>query len=132
MIAKPPTLAALCVYTIRRISDLKSVVGKKGSFDEKKRWITGKQLHDDAKRLEHRLPIIFWPAEKTLELFGWALLDDIIITAEGTHYEFSNLKPFDKPIEKAELEKRNGDRLNENFIRPYAICRTPPFLLATQ
>jgi len=57
-----------------------------------------------------------------------AYLTDIQIDNDGTKYTFSKLTRFDPVPKKADLFKRNGKRLSAEFIRPYAICQTPPFL----
>jgi hypothetical protein len=60
-------------------------------------------------------------------LFGWAVLDKIIIEDSQTAYSFSDLQPL-KGHRKTSLEKRDGSPLSPGFIRPYAICRTPAYL----
>ena len=124
-------LTDLCVYTIKHSNDLQRTYerGGRGVFTEEKLWIKAKQLLDDAKEAGARLPIVFAPAEKTRYLFAWALLDDIVMREKTTTYRFSNLQLFSKRHRKSSLvNAKNGERLADGFIWPYAICRTPSFL----
>lgn len=119
-----------CIYTIRHSDDLEEcyATGGRGQFEERREWKTGKRLLDDAHRSGLRLPIIFAPAENTRRLFAWALLDDIL-PGPTTRYSFSELRLLaDRPA-KSTLKTRDGKCLSQSFIRPYAICETPGYLV---
>jgi hypothetical protein len=91
--------------------------------------VRARQLLDAAKRAGKRLPVIFAPAEGTLLLFAWALLDEVA-PDETTSYTFSELRLFDPQPHKSTLRKASdGEPLDEWFIRPYAICQTPEYLV---
>jgi hypothetical protein len=123
-------LADLCIYTIKHSDDLRASLAKGGrdTYSERKKWVRGKQLLDEAKKLGKRLAIVFAPAEGTFQLFAWALLEEVV-PGETTTFTFSGLRLFDQPPEKETLRKaRDGKPLPRWFIRPYAICQTPPYL----
>ena len=117
-----------CVYTIKHSDDL--VQGRSGTFHEKRAWVTGKRLLEEAKRAKQVLPVVFCPAEGTKYLYAWAVLRKIDITEDGTNYTFEKLRLFRNPPPLKTTMKRKSDRkpLHRNFIRPYAICVTPAFL----
>jgi hypothetical protein len=124
-------LTDLCIDTIKHSDDLRAALtaGGRGTYTERKKWVRGKQLLDEAKRAGKRLPIIFAPAEGTSDLFAWALLDEVI-PGETSSYTFSELRLFNPQPPNSTLKKdRDDEPLGEGFIRPYAICRTPDYLV---
>ena len=122
-----PSLAPLCIYTIKHSDDL--VQGRSDTFREKRAWVTAKRLVDQADRDGESVAVLFAAAERTDKLVAWAVLETVHITPEGTDYTFSNLTRFKEPLRpKTDLRKRNGEPLSQNFIRPYAICRKPRFV----
>ena len=125
-------LANRCVYTIKLSPDLIEALraGGSGTFHERTRWATAKQLLAEARRSGERLPIVFAPAEGTDRLFGWALLEDGAVgSGRSTKYSFSALRQFKKrPLKSSLTKAKGGKHLDRAFIRPYAICRTPPYL----
>lgn len=121
-----------CIYTIRNSSHLRKshANGRCDEYEEDRNWKTGKRLLDEAHRSGRRLPIIFAPAEDTRQLFAWAFIDGIAPGAT-TRYSFSELRLFadgDRPAKSTRRKASNGERLDKNFNRPYAICRTPSYL----
>ena len=124
-------LSELCVYTIKHSDDLRATLanGGRGTYTERKKWVRAKQLLEEAKRTGKRLPVIFAPAEGTFQLFAWALLDEVV-PDETSSYTFSELRLFDGQHHKSTLRKASdGEPLDEQFIRPYAICQTPDYLV---
>lgn len=124
-------LTDLCIYTIKHSDDLRTTLasGGGGTYTERKKWARGKRLLDEARRTGKRLPIIFAAAEGTFDLFAWAILDEVVPDLI-TSYTFSELRLFDPQPQKSTLKKAsNGEPLAEWFIRPYAICQTPDYLL---
>jgi hypothetical protein len=124
-------LTDLCIYTIKHSDDLRATLanGGRGTYTENKKWVKAKQLLEKAKRAGKRLPVIFAPAEGTRHLFAWAVLDEVV-PDETSRYTFSGLQLFDPQPYKTTLRKAsNGEPLDEQFIRPYAICQTPDYLV---
>jgi hypothetical protein len=122
-------LSDYCIYTIRLSTKFHSDENGKGKEKEHKRWVTGKRLLEEAEHDGKRLPIVFARAERGGALLGWALLDKIIVDSKDTEYSFSAFQRFERHRHpKSSLKKSDGKPLDENFIRPYAICRTPAFL----
>lgn len=124
-------LTDLCIYTIKHSDDLRATLanGGRDTYRERKKWVRAKQLLDEAKRAGKRLPVIFAPAEGTFHLFAWALLDEVL-PDETSSYTFSELQLFDPQPHKSTLRKASdGEPLDEWFIRPYAICQTPNYLI---
>lgn len=125
----PCVLTEFCVYTIKHSADLiEALRAGRGEFSEQKPWVKAKQLLEDANSLGQRLPIIFAPAEFTRFLFAWALLDTVEIDQDSasTMYTFSNVRCF-SPL-KTTLKKQDGNPIAPGFIKPYALCITPPLL----
>jgi hypothetical protein len=124
-------LTDLCIYAIKHSDDLRESHEKGGrdKYRERKTWARGKELLNGARKSGKRLPIIFAPAEATLELFAWALVDEIV-AGESTTYTFSELRLFNLRPHKSTLRKaRDGEPLGESFIRSYAIRHTPDYLV---
>lgn len=124
------SLAELCIYTIRHSDELQASLAKGGTdtYSERKKWVRAKQLVEEARKSGKRLPVIFAPAEGTLHLFAWALLDEVF-PGETTRYTFSRLRLLEPQLRKSTLRKASdGKPLDDGFIRPYAVCITPPYL----
>jgi hypothetical protein len=120
-------MAAHCIYTIRH-SDLIQKFSKSAgpfSIDTKsKSWTSGKQLIADARR-ESRVPtLLFAPAEDTTNVVAYGELISIE-TGRRNQCTFKNVRYLPRPLRKSQLIKRNGERIAQDFIRDYAICRTP-------
>lgn len=125
-------LSEYCVYTIRHSNELNATAeaGGTGRYIERKRWVAANQLLEDAKPQRKRLPIVFAPAEATDPLFGWALLENVAVDIKSTTYSFIGLRRFENPRPRKDTlkKRRDGKSLGKEFIRPYAICRTPRYL----
>ena len=125
-------LTELCIYSIKHSDDLRAAIAKggRGTYTEQKTWTRAKKLLVEAKRAGKRLPVVFAPAEETSHLFVWALLDEVVPSKTST-YTFSELRKFESQLQKSTLSKdADGEPLDEGFIRPYAICRTPDYLVS--
>ncbi len=119
-----------CIYTMRNSKDLDYVFnnGGKGEFSEKKTWRTGKHLFEEALLKDKRMPILFSSAEEKSGLVFFGILESITIDSSrnNTTYSFSNLRriPNPKPLSSLRL-RSTGKPLSNNYIRPYAVCKTP-------
>jgi len=121
-----------CVYTIKHSNDLNvSVFGtREGTFTENNRWTKAKKWLDDAHANNQDLIIIFAPAENTRYLHSWGIVTKIQVNEDkSTTYSFKELAafvPFENGVYKHELVlKGTGKNIAPDFIRPYALCRTP-------
>lgn len=128
-------VSQFCVYTIRHTQELNILFeqGGTGEFSENKKWVTGKQLFEEARLTQERMPVVFAAAELIDGLIYYAWLTDIEIQNNGhvsyTIYKFEGLTPISyRPSLNVLRLKRTGEPLAENFIRPYAICYTPDFV----
>lgn len=122
-------LYEFCVYTMRHQEDLGFVLAgdRKATFREKKSWKTARTLFEDSKYKSRQMPIFFSAADEQSGIIYVALIENILIDSEKvTNYTFSNLMKLRnaKPLSSLIL-KRNATRLSDNYIRPYAICKTP-------
>ena len=127
------SLSPSCIYTIRQSDFLAAdyASGGKGEFTERRPWVGGNRILQEARKNQQRVPVLFAPAEGKISagLIYWALIDDISITSEGTKVRFSALQPFSKKPRLSSLKKlSDGEPLSDNYIRPYVPCRTPAFL----
>lgn len=105
--------------------------GGKGQFTEKRKWVEGLGLLEQAKRSGTQLPIIFAAAEITTSggLIYWALITDLNTSENSTTVSFTNLQPFESQRQLSSLKlKRTGKPLSDNFIRPLAYVQTPSFI----
>jgi len=121
-------LSEYCIYTIRHSNNLKSAVAKggMGEYEEEKPWAQGKRLLEEARQQHRRLAVIFAPAEKTDPLYGWALLDEIVIDGDHTKYSFSALRRFKRPEHKSGLRKKADGKpisLDSFDLTPSAALR---------
>jgi hypothetical protein len=92
---------------------------------EGKRWVTGYQWMQEAKLQGEALPLIF---AQYAELTFWAIATDIKVSESETTYRFKNLCLI-RNHRRSDLTVANtGLALPDNFIRSYALVRTPEFL----
>jgi len=126
-------LSDFAIYTIRNSRELEKAhkSGGKCQFTEKKKWVEGLGLLEQAKRSDRQLPIIFAAAETITSsgLIYWALITDLKTSENSTTVSFENLQPFDSQRQLSSLKlKRTGKPLSDNFIRPLAYVHTPSFI----
>jgi hypothetical protein len=127
-------LSPFCVYTIRRSQRLDEAYRQGGNdtFEENTTWVTGRRLFLEAKDKGTRMPVIFASADVGEKLLYYAWLSDVELddTNYTTRYGFTDLTPIEDDFPLSSLRLRSTNRpLSENFIRPYAICHTPSFIL---
>ncbi|MBN2487471.1 MAG: hypothetical protein JXA98_00415 [Methanosarcinaceae archaeon] len=109
--------------------------GGTGTFSEKKKWKTGYSLFLEAKENKTRMPIIFSAADENNELIYFAFLESIYIEEKKTNvfettYSLSDLTEMKVAKSLSSLVLRSSSKpLSDNYIRPYAICHTPDFLV---
>lgn len=129
-------LAKYSIYTIvhRDKLDETHQNGGAGSFAEKRAWVTGAELFQEARIGGLRMPVIFADAATTQGLIYYAFLTDVRVMGEKnedpTHYHFEGLTPIAGEPLKSTLRKRDRNQpLSDDNIRPYAIVYTPDFLI---
>jgi hypothetical protein len=74
------------------------------------------------------LPIVFADARDCSALIAWSVIRSIKVGAHGTQYTIGPLwsVPPSRPQDLQLL--KSGDFMAEDYIRPYALCKTPAFL----
>lgn len=125
-----------CIYTIKHSGDLERAFnnGGAGKFTEGTNWRSGIELLNDGKEMNMTVPVIFSAAEATRKLLYWGILTDVRIENISEHkytttYMFKNLTAIKGRKSKTDLVLRStGKKVDDNFIKPYAICRTPEFI----
>lgn len=116
------------VYTIIQSQKINEMIRNKETvYIEKKIWRTAFNFLDEAKKKNQILYLVLAPAEYIVNLYAFAKIDTIEILSEekSTKITFSELRRFTKEdISKTELIKTNGEPVDENYIRPYLLCKT--------
>jgi 5-methylcytosine-specific restriction enzyme A len=96
---------------------------------ERNRWVSAKALLDEASAKGEDLPIIFSNSRHCSELVYWAVLREILVGSEKTtSFRFSRLAPIQGHSTQELVLRGSGQHIAPDFIRPYALCETPPFL----
>lgn len=123
-------LAEFCIYTILHTDELaKAARGEKTIFHQSKAWVTGRELWAEAHEAGVGFPLILGDATDCSRLEYWGLLTRIEVEEDATHFVLEHVRPLPPGHTPQELVLRNsGEHIAPNFIRPYAICRTPGFL----
>lgn len=130
--AKTIGFASSCIYTIVQRERLERFVenGGAGTVTEGRAWTTGARLLREATAAGLRLPILFADSCDCSRLLYWALLRSVELTEQGTRYSFEGLVALPRGLAPQDLVLRNaGRKIAPGFIRPYAICEAPSFLL---
>lgn len=125
-------LSPSCIYTIAHLDKLRALEarGGSGTLKEAKPWTSGRKLLERAREAKLDLPILFADATDCSQLLYWAVITSIKLTTDGTTYSFERLRslPGNRTPQKLVLLS-TGKKIAPGYIRPYALCRTPPFLL---
>jgi hypothetical protein len=116
-----------CIYTIRHSEAIEKFSQSAGphTIDTKQKpWTTAKKLVEDARKQNEIVPLLFAPAEDTTNIVAYANLLSVKTGSINT-CTFENVRYLSPPIRKTTLKKRDGTKLNIDFIREYAVCKTP-------
>jgi hypothetical protein len=120
-----------CVYTIKDGKEL-SRLAKEGveyPFKEQKKWKTTHNLWHQAHVAKQGMPVLFGDAADCSRVLYWGFLTDVEVRDDFTTFSVDRLRRLAGEHAPQELVLRSsGKRIAPNFIRPYAICRTPDFL----
>lgn len=129
----PDELADECIYTIVHRQRLEEAASDGGmaTFREAKPWVSAAKLLAEARRDGRALPIVFADAADCSALLFWGELREVRIDEQGTEYAVASLRPIEGNRAPQQLVLLRSDRtIAPDFIRPYALCRTPAFLSA--
>jgi hypothetical protein len=121
-----------CIYTIVSAKKLAKAAtrGSVTSFTEKKAWVSGYNLWHKAEAEDLPMPILFADAADCSRLLYWALLTEIQFDGDATKYTVDRVRKLKGRHSPQELVLRSTRKqIARGFIRPYAICLTPSFLL---
>jgi len=135
---KREKVARFCIYTMRHTNELANIYSRdrSGVFEERKKWATGSRLFHAAQQEQAMMLIFFGAADVASGLLYWARIQAVQIDesnpkAPTTAYHFSNLTRLDGGLPLSSLTLRDtGKPLSDKYIRPYAVCFTPAFLLS--
>jgi len=120
-----------CIYTIVSGKVLAQCFKgqRSATFKEQKPWVTGYELWQKATADKRHLPVLFADAADCSRLLYWSILTKIQFDRSTTAYTIDRLRKLPGKHVPQELILRSS-RVNiaPDFIRPYAICLTPPFL----
>jgi hypothetical protein len=121
-----------CIYTIVHRDRLARAARKGGcvTFREGRRWVTGHQLWREAKHAGTVMPVLLADAAWCSRLLYWGVLTAVKPSGAGTTFTVDRLRKFLRPRRTQELVLRSKCRhIAPHFIKPYAICRTPRFVI---
>ena len=126
----------LCIYTMRHSQKLAEDARRgAGELVENQAWVTGSRLFGGAQASAAQLPIVFSAAEADSGLIYYAVISDVQLEGEDetgratrTRCSYKEIRPINPPRRKSELTLATGKPMSDQYIRPYAICRTPSFL----
>ena len=124
-------LSKHCIYTIAHKARLDEEARESGpvTLEESKAWVTGARLWREAQAEHLGMPVLLGDAAYVNQLLYWGLLQDLQVDDSRTVYKVDRLRPIQGQHFRQELVLRSsGKNIDPNFIRPYAICLTPPFL----
>jgi hypothetical protein len=120
-----------CVSTIVDSNRLKDFLFKaSGNFTEHRFWKTAERLLGKARKQDKGMAVILSDAAYNCEhLLIWGLIRKIDIQGERTEVQINAVQKIPGYHRRQELTLRSKHRtIRPNYIRPYAICETPPFL----
>lgn len=119
------------IYTIAHNDTLDEFIksGKKFRHEEKKLWVTGKKWFDEAGWAKKRVAVIFADATECSKLMCWGLIEKLDISERRTVCIVDKLRRTPRGLKTQKLHLvSTGKRINEGFIRPYALVQTPEFV----
>jgi hypothetical protein len=120
-----------CVSTLvdrKRLGEF-ALTGR-GKFTEVREWKTVASLFEEARKNGERFPVILSDAAYNSEpLLLWGVLHKLEIKGGSTTVQLTDVQRVRGKRGRQDLVLRDtGKKIKANFIRPYAICRTPDFL----
>jgi len=128
---EPRALFEFSICTIAHPSKLDKAASRSRAttFLEARAWTTGYRLWSKAKAARVAMPILLADATDCSRLLYWGVLTGVVIEEKTTRYSVKQMRKISGRHSPQELLlKSTGKPIAANFIRPYAICRTPSFL----
>jgi hypothetical protein len=122
------TLHPLAIYVNASSANLRAAsrgANPSTPIEEGKRWTSGANQLSESRANGAILPLIF---AQYRELSYWAQAATIELTESGTLYSFVRLQPLSGHFRNDLIVDSSGSSLPNEFIRSYAIVRTPSFL----
>lgn len=120
-----------CVYTIVSRDKLDRIALEKAPLvsSEARPWKAADKLLKNARASGQQLPLLLANAKDCSQLLYWGILQALKINDKRTEYTVDHLRPLPGRHSPQELVLRStGKYIAPGFIKPYAICVTPPFL----
>jgi len=130
---EPHSLSEYCVYAIverkKLDHDFKRQVSC--SYKEGKPWATAASLLEKSRLMKSNMPVLLGNADDCSQLSHWGLLTDIQVNDDKTSgYTVDRLRKIGGTRAPQDLVLRStGKNIAPHFIKSYAICKTPAFLL---
>jgi len=130
---EPHSLSEYCVYAIverkKLDHDFKRQVSC--SYKEGKPWATAASLLEKSRLMKSNMPVLLGNADDCSQLSHWGLLTDIQVNDDKTSgYTVDRLRKIGGTHAPQDLVLRStGKNIAPHFIKSYAICKTPAFLL---
>jgi hypothetical protein len=124
-------LAEDCVYTIVHLNELTDAhrKGQAATFNQARRWVTGLALWQRAKKAGKGMPVLLGDSTDCSQLLFWGLLTSLAVDDDKTTFTVDRVRQLPPGHTPQKLVLRSsGNHIAPNFIRPYAICRTPEFV----
>lgn len=127
-------LAESCLYTILHPDALAHAAQLRGpsTFVVKQRMVTAEALFETAQKAGRDFAVLFGDAADCTRLIYRGRLAAVSLPpeADDTHYTVDSVTPLPPGHSPQELVlESTGETIAPSFIRPYAICRTPSFLV---
>jgi hypothetical protein len=132
-VTEPHSLSEYCVYAIverkKLDQDFKRQVSR--SYKERKPWASATSLLEKSRLNECNMPVLFGNADDCSQLSHWGLLTDVRVNDDKTtEYTVDRLRKIGGKQAPQDLVLRSsGKNIAPHFIKSYAICKTPAFLL---
>jgi hypothetical protein len=93
--------------------------------------VTARKLWLTASRANEHMPVVFGDAADCSRLLYWAVLVNVQFRSGGTRFVVDRLRKLGRRHAPQELKlRRAGRKIARGFIRPYAICFTPSFVIS--
>lgn len=120
-----------CISTIverQRLAEF--ALRGRAKFTQNRAWTSGERLFREAQEAGTAMPIILSDAAYNSEtLLLWGILHKLEVKAGQTTVHVRDIQRIRGNRGRQNLTLRSsGEPIKPRFIRPYAICHTPPFL----